>query len=804
MLTTLKQGQRQQRFPTVDSAAGAHLNHNRPSSPRTAASSTISVASGGYSPANVSSPKPKPSRSSKAKRNRPGPDPKADPKLQPHEEETSAQQQKEQERFREQRRLRDEALAQQRQKAEEQRRRNEEAAAARHREELETHAAHTLQTVVSGAIVTLGAGLRVQHVVTGFECCKILVKNVPHNVRPDELIPIFVENGLDQTRFYVENRRGVKGGQEFTVIAHGDDAQALMRRVDDIELRGKSMDIEMGVYNGVGGMGANERDRAVNLKVTFFAPSSRWVAEYLAPATAQRKLRELEGAIVGGRKVKVAAGRSPTSIVLNNLPPDDPTLGEQLYGITGALTVQRIPTPAFDVENAISMIRTTVLLRHRTAEVTTLNRGSTQTGIVTLSIGGLNEQERQSMRTMLEGSSFHFLGRSKLRVYLPDPMYFTILIPTAQYRAQSSIWDELDSGIKNKTACRLKIMELPYGHRIQVAGSDKAAVGALKVRAEGVAAGTSAPGWHHSIADSPQRLSAAVDALGAHLKVDFRQRAFKLYGPPKAVQDAIALLQREIELLNAEEKTYLVPRHAVRHFLTEGVEELNTMFSDACITFNITTRSITYKGGDNVLLALQRASEQAVRPNGTSSEATDDVLCQICYMPPTSPRVLLCQHSYCTGCLHHLFNSAKDADSIPLLCMGADAKCKAPFPIPLVQEFLTKQDFEKLLEIAFTSHVDKRPEDFRRCATPDCTQIYRRQTHPAKLSCPSCFSEVCAACGDDAHGSISCEEHRKRNDKDEHERLTREYFESQAETKRCPRCSMMIFRYDGCNHMQCR
>ncbi|KAF8834264.1 hypothetical protein BDN67DRAFT_596023, partial [Paxillus ammoniavirescens] len=133
-----------------------------------------------------------------------------------------------------------------------------------------------------------------------------------------------------------------------------------------------------------------------------------------------------------------------------------------------------------------------------------------------------------------------------------------------------------------------------------------------------------------------------------------------------------------------------------------------------------------------------------------------------------------------------------------------------PIPIPTIQQFLPPASFNRLLEAAFDSHVSKHPEEFKCCKTPDCTQLYRsvRPGDRAKsLNCPSCFASVCNACNEDAHAheGLTCAESRIRRDPAEQDRLNDEWIASQGgRVKKCPRCSVLIEKTRGCNHMTCR
>jgi hypothetical protein len=278
-----------------------------------------------------------------------------------------------------------------------------------------------------------------------------------------------------------------------------------------------------------------------------------------------------------------------------------------------------------------------------------------------------------------------------------------------------------------------------------------------------------------------------------------------LYGPTPAIGAASALIEAELERLSEAEQTITIPANAARFFAQQGLDQLKAMHPDADVHYNAALRILIVRNERKLLHSVQRVLEQANTfiANDVSS-SNPDATCQICLDTPTAPRTLLCGHVACTGCLRHRFSSIVDASAMPLVCMGDDANCKTPFPIALIRDFLDEGAFDNMLSLALIAHVDRKADEFRPCRTTDCNQIYSLQPDTATLSCPSCFSEVCAECGEDVHEDVSCEQVRLENDRREQERLTEEYIRGQIEIKRCPSCRTPIIKNNGCNHITCK
>lgn len=138
--------------------------------------------------------------------------------------------------------------------------------------------------------------------------------------------------------------------------------------------------------------------------------------------------------------------------------------------------------------------------------------------------------------------------------------------------------------------------------------------------------------------------------------------------------------------------------------------------------------------------------------------------------------------------------------------MGNQDKCHVPIPIPTIQRFLPLQQFNRLLEAAFSEHIEHRPQEFKYCTTPDCSQVYHSSpagSAPLEVHCPSCLGSICATCNEEGHTGLTCMESKLRNNPLEQERAN-DRLARELGYKKCPSCSVWIEKTEGCNHMSCR
>ncbi|KIY72173.1 hypothetical protein CYLTODRAFT_450103 [Cylindrobasidium torrendii FP15055 ss-10] len=666
----------------------------------------------------------------------------------------------------------------------------------------EFQAAKTYIDIVGGAIVTFSAGLEVSDIVTGFECCKIIVKNVPSDCHPEEFDSLLIQQGLDQTQFHVVDQQPER--QEATVVVHSNIATNVFAK--PIFLRGQRLKFNLGLFNGIGGMDSPNPDAGAKLHVTFFAPSARFLAVYADAPTAVVMSRELDGRQIQGRTIRVFLGQMDRTIVLDNLPAKYAECTDDIKELARTQHLKTLPSTFVDVGDAIRTIGIACnSLAPVAVKAISCDEDTADVALIEVTCKSWEDAATLNHTLLLSGKFTTPVShdRTKMWTELLEPDLYTVTIPSAQYEAQSTIWNGLVEIGESTTAGHLEIKDTLDGyHRIQVTGADRLAIGAMKVRVERLAEGVTVPGWDPALAYPSKDLLASIAAVGAHLQVDSKKELLKLYGTPVAIEAAEILLEEALDSLHSSvAQTAIVPPSALHFFSEHGVQELQDIFGQDNVVFESTECSITVdavSGGEDFHDVVQHLIHQAEE---TGAYTATQQVCQICLDKPIAPRTFLCSHVYCTSCLRHFFSCA---DSAPLLCLGDEGHCRTPFPLFAIREFLAPADWHRLLEMAVHAYVGKRPQEFRPCATPDCRQIYRRQARPVTLSCPGCFSQICAACGEGRHDGMKCEEYTAMNDKEEQERLTETWLLGERETKRCPQCSVLINRIEGCNHMQCR
>ncbi|RXW18741.1 hypothetical protein EST38_g7106 [Candolleomyces aberdarensis] len=714
------------------------------------------------------------------------------------------------------RREREEREAQQRRKMEEIKRREERKRGV--------EAKSTLQLLVHESnLVMFGAGLEVKRIVPGFDLCSITIRGLPQDASRSEIAYIFLEQGMDDTMFHFVSSKREGSALAAKFLLRAEEAQAMAVGLDYLEFRDSLVQLEVGENASWGSMtSSSESDNTKTLTAIWNIPSATMVATYDTVDEAKRKAKELDGRSVNRRKIKATMNARPNrdgraamhwveaSVKLTNLDPEIEI--DDVAGIAGTYRVRAVKSNIYDLEWFISWLKATVQKEgciSGTFETAKVDENRMR------AVAKFSDRDalKKAAATLERGTHTGFAQRGPtLRVIVPTEHHYTIKISTDQYRAQKAQWDAMAEGRRGEEAF-VRINEKRNGQVfINVHGSNQQEIGPLKVRVEGLVAGErlDAGHWHNSFLHSEKTLRENVSAkTGAFLSVDRRLHALRVFGGSSNIAAAKNCIREEVERLALMEYEIPIARQSVRFFVATGLQILKEALGEDNVTLDVASQAckLKLKGGDDAIQHAKRLMEEAIAAasDGILPSAKDNeggAICPICYDTASHPEVLSCGHSCCEPCLRHYLTSAANSNNFPLVCMGNEATCKTPISIPTIQRYMTTQRFNHLIDAAFSAHVQSNPRKFKYCTTPDCTQIYQCDTGRQFHKCPSCFSEICSSCNEEAHQGMTCEERRIQSNPGEEERLTEEWAQLNN-IKRCPSCNVLTEKAEGCNHIAC-
>ncbi|KAF9454399.1 hypothetical protein P691DRAFT_808539 [Macrolepiota fuliginosa MF-IS2] len=317
--------------------------------------------------------------------------------------------------------------------------------------------------------------------------------------------------------------------------------------------------------------------------------------------------------------------------------------------------------------------------------------------------------------------------------------------------------------------------------------------------------------WHPTFktAKGQEFLDSVYHMTGTYVRCDWEHNCIAASGRAEAIEAAKSSLREEIQRISAMQWTIPLQHRALGFFVRKGLAKMKALLGEENVVLDGQTCTIVLHVAklEEARHHLNQLMDEYTDRNTTSIDTSADTraLCPICHDTISQPIQTSCEHIYCSSCLHHYILSTLDNRNFPLKCMGGDTTvCNQPLSIPLIKEFLSPHQFKQMVEAAFTSYIDKNPETFKHCNTPDCTQIYRTTTLPQELQCPSCFSEICTACNEEGHAGMTCAERRAHKDPGEQERLFGAWVaENLNNVKRCPSCRAWVEKMEGCNDMSC-
>jgi len=113
--------------------------------------------------------------------------------------------------------------------------------------------------------------------------------------------------------------------------------------------------------------------------------------------------------------------------------------------------------------------------------------------------------------------------------------------------------------------------------------------------------------------------------------------------------------------------------------------------------------------------------------------------------------------------------------------------------------------FDRYQKQQFKYVVEKNPENFMCCPTPDCDYVFFFDpTDSTDFRCPTCKKRYCFRCKVEYHVGSTCEQYQKWSVDNG---LANDLFGELVKGggwKQCRKCKAWISKTEGCNHMTCR
>lgn len=289
---------------------------------------------------------------------------------------------------------------------------------------------------------------------------------------------------------------------------------------------------------------------------------------------------------------------------------------------------------------------------------------------------------------------------------------------------------------------------------------------------------------------------------------DKSRHQLRFHGPSEKFQPAV---RRITDILREESSTGYeidLKPHQFSWTINGGFKSIEQTLGKNVAVFNVVSRSIIINGTQQQYEAAVAVMDgkRAVELRAPSAGATRyDGDCPICFCEAETPIQTSCKHTYCLECFEGYCKSTTSTsrNNFQIKCQGGGGTCSTVFTLHELKDHVSSSVFEAVLKSSFEDYVQRHPETFRYCPTPDCGQIYRCTTSPGSkpptYTCSNCFERLCTSCHA-RHGEYTCAEFKDiaSGGHAALERLKRE-----LNIKDCPNCTTPMEKTEGCNHMTC-
>ncbi|KAI8959371.1 hypothetical protein F5Y11DRAFT_333141 [Daldinia sp. FL1419] len=276
----------------------------------------------------------------------------------------------------------------------------------------------------------------------------------------------------------------------------------------------------------------------------------------------------------------------------------------------------------------------------------------------------------------------------------------------------------------------------------------------------------------------------------------------RLYGSQAACRAAQAEIIRLLRDESSQDFYIQLEDYQLLWVLRGGLKKMEKRLGSDKISFDITSKPkhITIYGTvrDYDIAATMVTEKEEIKNEISIQDGRD---CSVCWNEAEDPIRTQCGHSYCFDCFENLCFSATTQIAEALIsCVGGSGSCSKVMSLLELQEHLSSNSFEELLEKSFRSYLQHHPHLFNFCPSADCGFIYRVNSLPRAQMCPNCHILVCTVC-QAQHGVMSCGDYKD---------ISTGGFEAFRRLKQaigikdCPKCRAPIEKSDGCNHIACR
>ncbi|OAG44198.1 hypothetical protein AYO21_01655 [Fonsecaea monophora] len=297
--------------------------------------------------------------------------------------------------------------------------------------------------------------------------------------------------------------------------------------------------------------------------------------------------------------------------------------------------------------------------------------------------------------------------------------------------------------------------------------------------------------------------------LGVLIRRDKSKCHLYFYGPFAKYQQAIAHIREALKDESSLSSHIDLSPEQFSRMIRGGFKSVEQALGRNVAVFDVISKRLTVGGTrqqyDMALAVVNGADAVEIRDVAASHSLIEGD-CPICFCEAENPVQTSCKHTYCLECFEDSCKSAASTskNDFQVKCQGNGGTCSTIFTLQELKERLSSSVFESVLRSSFEEYLQRHPEAFHYCSTPDCDYVYRctaaSNLRSPACRCPNCLESVCTSCHA-RHDDLTCAQY-KDIASGGYEALER--LKKKLNIKDCPKCTTPIEKTDGCNHITCR
>jgi len=188
-----------------------------------------------------------------------------------------------------------------------------------------------------------------------------------------------------------------------------------------------------------------------------------------------------------------------------------------------------------------------------------------------------------------------------------------------------------------------------------------------------------------------------------------------------------------------------------------------------------------------------------IKPGNSSKSLRECGLCCLSLPLEMVFTGLECGDFYCTQCwIEYLTTKIMDEGASQMIeCPGCDIVVDDQTVMKLITDPIVKEKYQHLITNSFV----QCNRLLRWCPSPGCTNVIKVEHVEARPVKCKCSHEFCFNCSQNVHDLVPCNLIKKWWKKCDDDSETNNWM--LLKTKECPKCSAIIEKDGGCNHVIC-